>query len=229
MGLQAGDFLQRIDDLGGLFRASDHERNFAADRATGFELLANGGRGTAKEFLVDFGDFPCQSDGPVTEEVGHIVQGFKDAVRALVGDDRSRFLPHGSESIAPRAGFGGKESDKAKAAGGEAGCGERCQNGGRSRQRNDRKPVFNGGAHDAVSGVGDQGRAGVAHQSHGLAALQSLNQLDRAGGFVVLVITEERLANLIVLKQFLCLPGIFACDNFDFLAQDTQSPKSNVF
>ncbi len=46
---------------------------------------------------------------------------------------------------------------------------------------------------------------------------------------IMFVITDERFSDIKVRKQLLSLPGVFASDNLNFVAQDAQSSKRDVF
>ncbi len=181
---------------------------------------ANSGSRAAKKFLVNFGDFARQSDGAITENLRHVAQGFENAVRAFVGDHSCRFVDQRLQRLAAGGGFGREESDEAEIIAREAGCGKRGQKSRGSRQRDDRNSMLDRGGNDPVTGVGNQRRPGIAHESDRLAALQGINQFRGPAGFIVLVIAQERLADFKVLEQFLCLAGVFARNDVRFFAQN---------
>ncbi len=81
---------------------------------------------------------------------------------------------------------------------------------------------------EAVAGVRDERHTGVADQSNLCALLHGNNQFRRAGQFIVFVIADERLVNVIVREELLGMPRVFAGDLIDFL-EDTDGAKGDVF
>ena len=58
---------------------------------------------------------------------------------------------------------------------------------------------------------------------------EPLDQFDRTGSFVVLVIADERLADFKVFQEFLCMAGIFAGDERNLVPEDSKGAERNVF
>jgi hypothetical protein len=86
-----------------------------------------------------------------------------------------------------------------------------------------------GGLDHAVPRVGDERCAGIAKQCYRVAVFQTLEYLRRAAGFVMFVIADEGLFNLIVLEKLLRLTRILAGDDRNFLTKDAQSTDCNIF
>ena len=84
------------------------------------------------------------------------------------------------------------------------------------------------GAHQAVSGVGHERHSRIGDQCSRSALLEAHHQFAGALHFVVLVVTDGRRADVIVLQQLLRLPRVFAGNPRDFL-EDTHGPERNVF
>ncbi len=77
--------------------------------------------------------------------------------------------------------------------------------------------------------IRNQRRTRVAYQCDRFPAFQNVKYLSSARGFVVLVATDEPLANLIMVKEFLGFARIFTRNDAYFFTENTQSAESDVF
>src|SRR6266849_1840211 len=80
---------------------------------------------------------------------------------------------------------------------------------------------------EAVAGVGHERHSRVAHPRDIRALLQSYDQLWCARQFIVFVVADERLMNVVASKEFQSMASILAGDLIDFL-QDAQRPQRDV-
>ena len=82
--------------------------------------------------------------------------------------------------------------------------------------------------HQAMPGIGQHRRAGIAHQRDARALFEQRDQLDGALLFVVFVIAQHAFGDFIVGQQLVRMAGIFA-GNQGHLAQHAQRAKRDVF
>src|SRR5262245_42059170 len=96
--------------------------------------------------------------------------------------------------------------------------GRRTEPGRRQRSRDGRWPgndldrdlSLQGGADEAISGIRDGRHAGIGNEGQMLALLKTGEQLGGTLGFVKLVITHKRLADLIMGEEMAGVPRIFS-------------------
>ena len=79
-----------------------------------------------------------------------------------------------------------------------------------------------------MAGIRDNRRSCIAYQDNLRALLQSLEQLLRSGGFVVLVIAEHRLVNTVMIQELYRAARVFACDQV-CLAQEAECSRRDIF
>src|SRR2546429_1061237 len=79
-----------------------------------------------------------------------------------------------------------------------------------------------------VPRIGDQRHSCIAHQRNFCALLHGCSQFRGALYFVVLVVADQRLMNVVVREQLLCATRILAGDLIHFL-EDTQRAQRDVF
>ena len=106
----------------------------------------------------------------------------------------------------------------------------RCQRGQRRRRARRRlhpDSLRDGLAHQPVAGIGDQRRARVRDQRHARTRFQFLDQLRCAHGLVVLVITDRRFVDAVVIEQLARLPRVLASHQV-CLAQNPQRAQRDV-
>ena len=80
---------------------------------------------------------------------------------------------------------------------------------------------------EAMAGVGDERHASVADESDACALLEGEDEFGGASEFVVFVVADERLANVVVSEELLGVAGVFAGDLIHFL-EDANSAKGDV-
>lgn len=78
-----------------------------------------------------------------------------------------------------------------------------------------------------MAGVGDERHARVADESDFCALLEGKDEFGGASEFVVFVVADERLANVVVGEEFLGVAGIFAGDLIHFL-EHAEGAERNV-
>jgi hypothetical protein len=81
---------------------------------------------------------------------------------------------------------------------------------------------------EAMAGVGDERRSGVADESDLCALFEGKDEFGGAGQFVVFMVADEWLVNVIVSEELLRVASILAGDLVDFF-EDAQGAKRNVF
>ena len=81
---------------------------------------------------------------------------------------------------------------------------------------------------EAVAGVGDERHAGVADKGDICALLEGEHEFRGASQFIVLVVADERLANVVVGEELLGVAGVLAGDLVHFL-EDAESAEGDVF
>lgn len=79
-----------------------------------------------------------------------------------------------------------------------------------------------------MSGVGNKRHAGVADERNLRALFERDEQLGSARHLVVLVITDERFADFIMVEQLLRMASVFAGDLIDFF-EYAQGAQGDVF
>src|SRR5262249_45339238 len=80
---------------------------------------------------------------------------------------------------------------------------------------------------EAIARIADQGHAGVADESNFSTLLHSNDEFRRTGHFVVFVIGDERLLNVVVREKFLRVACVFAGDLAGFF-EDADSAERDV-
>lgn len=83
-------------------------------------------------------------------------------------------------------------------------------------------------SNQAMAGIRNERHAGVANERNFCALFERDKQLGRSRHFVVLVVADERLANFIMVEEFLCVARVFASNPVDFL-EDAQGAQRDVF
>src|SRR5262249_34912446 len=110
----------------------------------------------------------------------------------------------------------------------QAARGKRSDGGGGAGNRDHWNAVLDGKAHDAVAGIGDGRRSGVADQGNGGPPGEPLHQFGGALALVVLVVAERGSRDAVVVEQAASVARIFAGDHLGG-AQHTQRPQRDVF
>jgi len=206
---------------------ADKQSDFATGGAF-FEGGGDFGEFAAKKFFVELGDFAGEAGGAVAEDFAGVGDGFGDAMRSFVKDERAVFDAEALEGAAALAAAGGEKADEEKLFIGQAGGGKGSEQCGGAWNGHDGDFVAEAKRDEAVAGVGDEGHASVADESDFRALLDGKDQFRGASEFIVFVVADERLVNVVVGKELLGVTGVLAGDLIHFL-EDTKGTESDVF
>ena len=133
------------------------------------------------------------------------------------------------ERRAPRALPRGEEAAEAESIDGQSAGNERGNEGGRAGHGYNRNFALDGQANQAESRIGYGRRAGIAHHGYARPAGKFLDQFCRPLGFVVLMVADARCPNAVAIKELLRLPGVFAGNQLNFVAENAECSKRDVF
>jgi hypothetical protein len=81
---------------------------------------------------------------------------------------------------------------------------------------------------EPVAGIRDERHSGVADESDFRSLLEGEDEFGGASEFIVFVVADERLANVIMGEELLGVAGVLAGDLVDFL-EGAEGAKSDVF
>jgi hypothetical protein len=215
--------------VGGLAgeRRSYEEGDFTAGR---FLLEGSGefAECTAKKFFVDFGDFAGEAGRAVAEDFFGVRNGLCDAMWGFVEDKRAIFEAESLEGAMAFAGAGGKKAHEEEFLVGKAGCREGSEERRRAWDGNYGDLMTGAEGDEAIARVADERHPCIANKGDFGALLHGDDELRSAGHFVVFVITDEGLRDLVVQEKFLRVAGVFAGDLVG-LFEDTECAEGNVF
>ena len=122
-----------------------------------------GGR-AAQILLVDFGEFARHHHGPRAERRFDGLQRFQNAVRRFVENQRGLLFGQRLQRLGALPRLGGQKSAEVEGVGGQAGSRPARSATPKGRARPAPECRIDGGAHQAVAGVGDQRHARVGDQ-----------------------------------------------------------------
>jgi putative FmdB family regulatory protein len=221
-GLRGVGVGTRFGSVGG----ADQQRDFAAGGAF-FERRGDLRKFAAAKFFVELGDFAGQARGTVAENLAGVGDGFGDAVRRFVENERAVFDAQAFERAASLPAAGRKETDEEKFFVRQARSGKGSQQCGWAGDRYDGNVVAEAESDQAMARVGDEWHSGVADESDFRALFQREHQFGRPGQFVVFVVADERFVNVVVGEELLGVARILARDLVYFL-EDAQGAKRDV-
>ena len=161
------------------------------------------------------------------ENFSHIAQTGDDAMGGFVEDQRPRIAGQGLQLLTPGTSLGRQKTLEDETVRGQTGGGERRDQGAGPRHRHDPTTSLAGSAHQMVTGVAHQGRAGVRYQRHRLAPAQPLHQPVAQPPLVVLVVGQGRCLDGEMVEQSGAVAGIFARDEID-AGQHLQRPRRHI-
>src|SRR2546430_1111491 len=211
--------------FGGI-RWSDGERQLSSRRP----LLQSGGNlreFAAHKFFVELCHFACQACGPVAKNFHRVCDAFLDAVRRFVKNDSALFNAETFEGAPAPAASRGQESHKEKLLRRHAGSGKGSEQRRRTCNRHDGDLVPQAKRYQTVPRIGNQRHACVAYQRDFRALLHGHDQFWRPRHFIVFMVADQRLANVVVREQFLGVPRVFTRDLIRFLER-AQRAERNV-
>ena len=142
----------------------------------------------APDLLVGLGQLAAHRGRAVVPEgLRHRREGAVEPVRRLEEDHRPGFAGQAGEGAGPLPGLAREEALEAEAVDGQAGDGERHEDGGRARDAGHPDAGLDGGAHQPVAGIGHRRHPGVGDDEDALPQPEPLDEVGRARGLVVLV------------------------------------------
>ena len=118
---------------------------------------------------------------------------FRDAMHGFVEDHRALLAAQPLEAFGSRAFAPRQESFEHEMIRRQTGSGERRDGGAWTRHGNHVDACCLRGAHEPPTGIADQRCAGIAHERHGLASLELLEEACNALGLVMLVVSNKSL------------------------------------
>ena len=142
-------------------------------------------------------------------------EGLEQSVRGLEEDAGLAAGGGGEEVALAAAALHGQEAAVVKAFGRKAAADERGEHGAGAGHNGVGEPAFLAGAEQAVAGVADAGQARVGDDRDVFSGGELFDQLRGAARFIVLMITDERLADLEVPQQMAEVSRVFAGDQID--------------
>ncbi len=114
-----------------------------------------------------------------------------------------------------------------RAASSADGSGKGGQQRGWAGNRHDRNVMPEAKRNEPVARVGNERHSRVAHQCDLRALLHRQDQLRRASQFIVFVVADQRLMDIVMSEKLLSVPRVFACDFVGFL-EDAQGTEGDV-
>jgi hypothetical protein len=186
------------------------------------------GKFAAEKFFVDFGDFAGDAGRAVAENFSGVSNAFGDAMRGFIENDSAIFDAQPFEGAAAFPASVGKKADEEEFFVGQAAGRERSEKRGRSWNGYDGNVMAQAERDETMAWIRNQRHPGVADEGNFCPLFKRDEEFGRAGQLVMLVVANERLANFVVVKQFLCVACVFAGDLVDFL-QYAQGAQRDVF
>jgi putative FmdB family regulatory protein len=149
-------------------------------------------------------------------------------MRRLLEDESAVLNAETFEGAAALAAARGEKADEKKFFIGQAGGREGSEDGGRAGNGHDGNLVAETERDEAVAGIGDERHSGVADESDFRALFEGEDEFGGASQFVVFMVADERLVNIVVGKELLGVAGVLASDLVDFL-EDAEGSEGDVF
>jgi hypothetical protein len=231
----ADKFIHAIGErLGGVARDSgltgkgrpNKKRDFAPYRFF-FERIRELRKSDTAKLFMEFSDFAREACRAVAENIECVRDGFGDAVRSFVQDEGAIFNAKAFESTLTFARTGGEKANKKELFVGQTRSGESCEQGGRTRYRNDGNLVPSTEGDEAITGIADERHTGVRDKRDFGALLHGEDEFGGAGHFVMLMIGDEGFLNLVMREKLLGVTGVFASDLVGFF-ENAKGAEGNV-
>ena len=184
-------------------------------------------RAAAPELLEFFGKLAGDAKLSILQNVDRRIERLGQAVRRFKKDSCLVARRRGAQFAFASAAFVWQKTAKEKLINRKSRPDQRRQDRGWSRNDRKRQRAFDAFAHETRAGVGKAGRAGVGDEGDLFTSGEPLYQLRRAHRFVVLVITDERLVDLVSLQQNPGMARIFGRDKIDVF-QDFEGAQGDV-
>jgi putative FmdB family regulatory protein len=216
----------RVGTCFGGIGGADQQGDFAAGGAF-FERGGDLRKFAAEKLFVELGDFAGQARGTVAENFAGIGDGFGDTVGRFIEDEGAVLDAQAFERAASLPAAGRKKTDEEKLFVRQARSGKGSEQRGWAGDRYDGNVVAEAESDQAMAWIGDERHAGVADESDFRALFQREHQFGRAGQFVVFVVADQRLVNVVVGEELLGVARILARDLVHFL-EDAQGAKRDV-
>ena len=212
--------------IGGSF-GTNQKRYFAA-RGAFFERSGEFGEFAAAELFVHLRHFTRDASAAIAKHFARISDALSDAVWRFVKNDSAVFDAQAFEGAAALTAAGRQKADEEKFFAGQSRSGKGSEQSGWARNWHHGNVVPQAKRNKAVAGIGNERHAGVAHESDFRASFQRHDEFRRARQLIVFVVADQRLVNVVVSQQLLCVARVFAGDLSDFF-QDAQRTKRDVF
>lgn len=161
------------------------------------------------------------------EQFPDLPKAFDDTVRRFVEDERGIEVAKGLENLGALGALWGQEAAEKELAPAEAAAGERDEEGGGAGNHFDGQAGFEDGAQDAIAGIGEERRTGIADQGHTVTTPDRLDEFDGTSCLIVLVIADGAHGNAEVLQEFASVTGIFTGNHGGF-AKNAEGAQRDV-
>lgn len=156
----------------------------------------------AAELFVQFGDFARQAGGTVAKDFARFGDDFVDAVGRFVKDDGAVFDAEALDGAFSFATAGRQKTDKKKFFIRQTGSGKRGEQSAGTGNGNNRNFVAETKRDEAMAGVGNERHTGIADEGDFGALFHGKDEFGGAGHFIVLVVADERLLNIVMIEKF---------------------------
>ena len=211
--------------VGGGFGANQ-KRYFAA-RGAFFERSGEFGEFAAAELFVHLRHFARDAGAAIAEHFARISDALSDAVWRFIKNDGAILDAQAFEGAAALAGPRRQEADEEEFFAGQPRGGKGSEKRGWTGNRHHGNAVLQAKRNEAMARIRNQRHARVAHESDFRASFQRHDEFRRARQLIVLVVADQRLVNVVVSQQLLCVARVFAGYLIDFF-QDAQGAKRDV-
>ena len=155
---------------------------------------------------------PAQGHRPVPQHLQHVRQGGPQLVGRLVEHHGALLAPQLLQPGAALLFVGGQKPLEAESSGGQPRHRQGAHGGAAAGDGLHGDVLLSAQAHQVLSGIADGRGSGVRHQGAALPRQQTLRNGGACGGPVVLVITDQGLADVEVVQQPQGHPGILGGD-----------------
>lgn len=205
----------------------DHDNDFPFGWACS-EVRQEACGESAAVLFVEFGQFSCNDDEAVREDVMEFLQQLGDAIRGFIEDEGPGDGGQGGDLASALGAFVGQETNKVEFSGGQTARGERGDERARAGDGFHTESGVEHFSNDAFARITDGGTACVGHHGDPLALSESFNEVLRAACLIEVVAAEERLVELIMTQQLRRVTGIFRGNRVAFLER-AQRAKRDIF
>src|ERR1700736_357015 len=184
-------------------------------------------RGAAPKFFEFLGELARDAELSIWQDVDASVERFRQTIRRFE-KDRCLFARGGCAQLAlASAAFDRKKPTEEKFVGRKSGADQRCENRGGSWNNCERQLALDAFANQSRARIGKARRPRVGNKRNLFAGREPLDQLSRAHRFVVLMITNQRLVDLVTLQENSGMARVLRCDKIDIF-QNLQGAQCDI-